>query len=114
MGLNDTLVNQGSRYSKYNGQTPNVNPLATRQSKLHGGAVELPGDSPSGYSINGAYRKEVTKYYAEYDDGVVNALPEPSNYDIDGIVPRGPLRDPNTPPINNTFEKGEYLKNLPK
>ncbi len=114
MGLNDTLLNQGSRFSKYDGQTPSVNPLATRQSKLHGSVVELPGDTPAGYSINGAYQKEVSKYYAEYDDGVVNALPRPSEYDINGIVPRGPLRDPNVIPINNTFVKGEYLNNLPK
>ena len=113
MGLNDTLLNQGSRYSKYNGQDPSVNPLATRQSQLHGTQAS-PRGGAAGYSIDGAYQKEVNKYYAEYDDGVVNALPRPSDYDISGVNPIGPLRDPNTPPINNTFIKGEYLNNLPK
>ncbi len=114
MGLNDTLLNQGSRYSKYDGQTPGINPLATRQSKLHGTQASVRGGA-AGYSIDGAYQKEVSKYYAEYDDGDnLNTLPRPSNYDINGITPIGPLKDPSTISINNTFIKGEYLKNLPK
>ena len=36
MGLLDKLVTQGgSQYTTYDGKTPKVNPLATKQSQMH-------------------------------------------------------------------------------
>jgi hypothetical protein len=32
---------------------------------------------------------------------------------LDGQLPTAPLRDGSTPPINNTFAKGQYLLNIP-
>lgn len=48
MGLLTKLTTEGSNLSKYDGATPPVNPLATKQSKLH-----ADGSQP-GYSLNGA------------------------------------------------------------
>ena len=41
MALLDKLTLQGSTYSYGNGQTPQTNPLATQQSKMH-----ADGDAP--------------------------------------------------------------------
>ena len=113
MGLFDLLITDGSVLSTYDGATPPVNPLATQQSTMHADPSGKPG-----YSLDGADFKTVNKNYVEYDNNDPrkgpNLLPRPSLLDINGVNPVGPLRDPNTPPINNTFEKGEYLKNLPK
>ena len=37
----------------------------------------------------------------------------PSGFDLNGVTPTGPLKDPGTISINNTFAKGEYSNNLP-
>lgn len=37
----------------------------------------------------------------------------PSGYDLNGAKPSGPLKDPGTISINNTFANGEYSNNLP-
>jgi hypothetical protein len=107
MGLLNKLTGQGSVYSYGNGQTPPTNPGATQQSKLH-----ADGNTP-GYSIDGSDFGEVNDAYQSYNDGVVNFLPQPSLLDINGITPVGPLSDPNTPSINNSFANGQYLNNLP-
>ena len=76
MGLLDKLKTGGSNQSKYNGSTPPTNVGATKQSKLHAFG-NLPG-----YSMDGAYRSEVTNAYVSYDDGYNNALPQPSQLDL--------------------------------
>jgi hypothetical protein len=108
MGLLNKLTTQGgSVYSYGNGQTPPTNVGATQQSRLHANA-NLPG-----YSITGAEFEFVNEAYQEYNDGVVNFLPQPSQFDISGVLPTGPLNDPNTPSVNNSFSQGQYLNNLP-
>jgi len=32
---------------------------------------------------------------------------------LDGALPTAPLRAGNVPPINNTFQNGQYLNNIP-
>lgn len=108
MGLLDKLTIQGgSVYSYGDGQTPPTNVGATQQSKLHANG-NLPG-----YSLNGSEFGDVNDAYQAYNDGVTNFLPQPSLLDINGSVPVGPLSDPNTPSINNSFANGQYLNNLP-
>jgi len=81
MGLLDKLTIAGSVYSYGNGQTPPTNPGATQQSKLH-----ADGGQP-GYSVNGDYFPIVNSAYQQYNDGVNNILPRPSQLDLDGITP---------------------------
>ena len=76
MSLLDKLKTQGSNQSKYGVNTPPVNPLATKESKMHAfGNAE-------GYSLNGAFNSNVTSDYNKYNDGTLNTLPRPSNLDI--------------------------------
>ena len=108
MGLLDKLTTQGgSVYSYGNGQTPNINPGATQQSKLH-----ADGNTP-GYSLDGSDFSEVNSAFQQYNDGVNNILPQPSLLDINGAIPTGPLSDPSVGSINNSFSQGQYLNNLP-
>lgn len=107
MGLLTKLTTQGSPFAYGNGETPSTNPGATAQSKLH-----TNGNLP-GYSLNGSEFGEVNDAYQSYNDGYGNFLPQPSLLDINGAVPVGPLSDPNTPSINNSFSQGQYLNNLP-
>jgi len=95
MGLLDQLKNSGSPLSSGNGATPSVNPGATKQSKLH-----ADGNQPS-YSLTGANAAIVTKAYTEYNDGYNNALPQPSQLDLEGKKPV-------------VAGKLPYLDNLPK
>ena len=107
MGLLDKLTGQGSVYSYGNGQTPPTNIGATQQSKLHANGTQ------PGYSLNGSEFGDVNNAYQSYNDGYGNTLPTPSLLDINGTPPLGPLSDPNTPSINNSFINGSYLNNLP-
>ena len=76
------LLTQGSPYTAApNGQTPSINPLATQQSTLH-----ADGAAP-GYSLNGSDFSDVNSAYQQYNDGVVNFLPQPSLLDLDGQTP---------------------------
>lgn len=81
MGLLDKLTTQGSVYTPYDGATPSVNPLATQQSKLH-----ADGNQP-GYSLNGSDFSDVNSAYQQYNDGVNNILPQPSQLDLNGTTP---------------------------
>lgn len=62
MGLKDRLLKQGSTLTAFNGATPSTIPGASDQSVLH-----------NEYSINGNLH--------------VNAKPEPSTLDLDGLTP---------------------------
>lgn len=75
------LLNQGSPLSIANGATPEVNPLATNQSKLH-----ADGDQ-AGYSLTGAGFGEVNAAWNQYVDGLNNPLPQPSLLDLNGTTP---------------------------
>ena len=89
MGLLNKLQTQGSILSIANGGVVPVNPLATRQSKLH-----ADGNQP-GYSLNGANVQTVNSQYQQYVDGTNNILPPPSQLDLNGGIPT------------------QYLNNLP-
>ncbi len=81
MSLLNKLTQQGSVLSANNGGPIATNPLATKQSKLH-----ADGSNP-GYSLNGANASQVNNAYQEYKDGAVNALPQPSQLDLNGTTP---------------------------
>lgn len=80
-GLRDKLATDGSVLSYGNGQTPPTNPLATQQSKLH-----ADGAAP-GYSLDGSDFTDVNTAYQAYNDGHPNALPMPSQLDLNGTRP---------------------------
>jgi hypothetical protein len=90
MGILNRLTTKGTKLSLKNGQTPPINPGATKQSKLH-----ADGTKPS-YSMNGDNAQTVTAAYVAYNDGYNNALPRPSRLDLNGVTPL------------------EYLKNQPQ
>ena len=69
----------------------NYNEAAFKKSKVH-----------DTFSINGQPKLSLGK-------GV-----NPSGFDLNGTTPKGPLKDPGTKSINNTFSKGKYEDNLPK
>jgi hypothetical protein len=98
MGLLDKLLTDGSNYSKHDGAQPPVNPLATKQSKLH-----ADGNQP-GYSLNGNAASTVINDYGNYEDGVNNAIPQPSTLDLNGVPPT----------ISPKGQKLPYLNNLPE
>lgn len=81
MGLLDKLATQGSVYSISNGATPSTNPGATKLSKLH-----ADGNQP-GYSLNGSDFSTVNDAFQAYNDGTNNALPMPSQLDINSTRP---------------------------
>jgi hypothetical protein len=80
MGLIDMLNSNVSSLG-FGGTTPLVNPGATQQSKLH-----ADGNQPS-YSLNGANFSDVNAAFSEYNDGRNNALPQPSQLDLNGTTP---------------------------
>jgi len=84
------LTTNGTPLSINNGVTPSINPGATQQSKLH-----ADGNAPS-YSMNGANAQTVNAAYVAYNDGYNNALPQPSQLDLNGVTP------------------SQYLNNLPQ
>lgn len=88
MGLLDMLANAGSPLSFGNGSTPSTNPGATQQSKLH-----ADGGAPS-YSMNGANATDVNAAYIAYNDRCGNALPQPSQLDLNGVTPPKYLDNP--------------------
>jgi hypothetical protein len=110
MGLLDKLTIQGgSNLTPWDGTTPKTNPLATKQSRMHADPSGLPS-----YSLNGSNFPIVNAEYQTYEDGDNNQLPQPSQLDINGVVPISALKDPGVSSINTSFSKGEYLKNLPQ
>jgi hypothetical protein len=90
MGLLDKLTTAGSPYSYGDGTTPNTNPGATTLSKLH-----ADGNTP-GYSLDGSDFSDVNSAFQQYNDGVNNILPQPSQLDLNGVTPN------------------QYINNLPQ
>lgn len=73
---------------------------------------------PSEQKVN--YFDAAFKSSKVHDQFSINGNPKlnlnganPSGFDLNGIKPKGPLKDPGTISINNTFAKGEYANNLP-
>ena len=89
MGLLTKLQQQGSLYSEYDGINPPTNPLATNLSQLHAGA-----GGTAGYSLNGSAAAIVSADYTAYNDGYNNALPQPSQLDLNGKTPAKYLDNP--------------------
>ena len=107
MGLLDKLTQGGSPYSiTGNGSTPATNVGSTNQSKLHASGEE------AGYSLNGNFTQEVNAAYVSYVDGFPNALPQPSQLDLNGTQPTGPLSGAPIA-INNSFINGTYKNSAP-
>jgi hypothetical protein len=86
MGLLDMLTKgwtknpNGSAYAAMpNGATPPTNPLATKQSRLH--ATSFASVSTKGYSTTGL-DSGTSIAYAQYNDGVLNPLPSPSQLEF--------------------------------
>lgn len=80
MSLLNKLQTQGSQLSAANGGPIAINPLATKQSKLH-----ADGSAP-GYSVDGSNQSSVNNSYQQYNDGVVNTLPQPTQLEITNIT----------------------------
>jgi hypothetical protein len=97
MGLLTQLTTAGSNLSKHDGATPPTNNLATKSSTLHAN-----GNQP-GYSLNGSTGVTVRNEYGEYEDGVNNSIPQPSQLDLDGVPPT----------ITPKGQKLPYIDNLP-
>ena len=85
--LNPNAVG-GTNLTPYHGTTPFLNPLATKSSKLH-----ADGGKP-GYSLDGSATSIVTTDYTAYNDGYNNALPQPSQLDLNGKTPSKYLDNP--------------------
>ena len=108
MGLLDMLINQGSPFTAApNGQTPPTNQLATKQSTLHANGAS------AGYSLDGTNFSGVNNNYQQYNDGVTNFLPQPSQLDVNGQTPTFPLSDPSYGSVNNSFQYGTYVGHFP-
>lgn len=82
MAILDLLTKNGSVYTPYDGATPTPNVLSTKASKMHATPT---GDA--GYSLDGAFTSDVVTAYNQYDDGVVNNIPQPSGLDLNGKTP---------------------------
>ena len=112
MGLLTKLTTNGSTLSINDGQTPAINPLAV--GTLNGGlSIHSDGSPGNSYSLNGSNANIVGNLVSQYQDGITNPLKPPSNLDLNGLLPVGPL-NAGTIPINNSFAGGSYLNNLPE
>ena len=108
MGLLTKLTTNGSNLSINDGLTPATNPLTTPGNSIHSTGIVN-----NSYSLNGSNVNAIGALVAQYEDGINNPLPQPSNLDLNGLIPVGPL-NAGTIPINNSFAGGAYLNNLPE
>ena len=108
MGLLTKLTTDGSTLSINDGLTPSTNPLTTPGNSIHSTGIVN-----NSYSLNGSNVNAIGALVAQYEDGINNPLPLPSNLDLNGLLPVGPL-NAGTIPINNSFAGGSYLNNLPE
>jgi hypothetical protein len=108
MGLLTKLQTDGSTLSINDGLTPAINPLTTPGNSIHSTGIVT-----NSYSLNGSNVNAIGALVAQYEDGINNPLPQPSNLDLNGLTPTGPL-NAGTIPINNSFAGGAYLNNLPE
>ena len=108
MGILKKLTTDGSTLSINDGLTPSTNPLTTPGNSIHSTGIVN-----NSYSLNGSNVNAIGAFVAQYEDGINNPLPQPSNLDLNGLIPVGPL-NAGTIPINNSFAGGAYLNNLPE
>tara|TARA_B100001113_G_C20768760_1_gene474269 strand:- start:128 stop:451 length:324 start_codon:yes stop_codon:yes gene_type:complete len=106
MGLLDKLTTEGSDLSVNNGQQITPNPLSTVQSQLH--ATQ---DGNSGYSLDGTGENVVAQQYAQYNDGISNPLPLPSQIDLNGQIPATAGHGNSTPGAST--QALPYIDNIP-
>ena len=83
MGLLTKLTTDGSNLSINDGLTP-------------GNSIHSTGIVNNSYSLNGSNVNAIGALVAQYEDGINNPLPQPSNLDLNGITP------------------SQYLNNLPE
>jgi hypothetical protein len=75
------FTEDGSTYSEYDGNTPDINPLATKQSTLHFDFKSgTEGWSVRGYQSPSGFT--TVKNYNAYADGVYNPIPAPTTLDL--------------------------------
>jgi hypothetical protein len=91
MGLLTKLTTDGSILSINDGITPDPNPLTTPGNSIHSTGIVN-----NSYSLNGSNVNTISSLVAQYEDGINNPLPQPSNLDLNGITP------------------SQYLNNLPE
>ena len=91
MGLLTKLTTDGSNLSINDGLTPTINPLTTPGNSIHSTGIVN-----NSYSLNGSNVNAIGAFVAQYEDGINNPLPQPSNLDLNGITP------------------SQYLNNLPE
>jgi hypothetical protein len=91
MGLLTKLTTDGSTLSINDGITPDPNPLTTPGNSIHSTGIVN-----NSYSLNGSNVNTISSLVAQYEDGINNPLPQPSNLDLNGITP------------------SQYLNNLPE
>jgi hypothetical protein len=91
MGLLTKLTTDGSTLSINDGITPAINPLTTPGNSIHSTGIVN-----NSYSLNGSNVNAIGAFVAQYEDGINNPLPQPSNLDLNGITP------------------SQYLNNLPE
>lgn len=75
MGLLNKLTVNGSVLSPANGGNIIPNPLVSSTSPLH-----------NEYSITGVGAASVNSAFQQYNDGVTNILPQPSQLDLGGTI----------------------------
>lgn len=109
MGILSKLIDDGSEYSIYtsygispaNSNIP-INPLATKQSNLHYDSET----QKEGYSVLGneaSHAQDTIQNYANYKDGVLNSIPQPTNLELNDSIGA----DPNYKPLY-TSQNGGY------
>jgi len=94
MGLEVTLLNTGSQYTYYDGETPPENPFTTQDSLLHYDKENQKG----GYSVLGT---EMTNYSGFFNQWVSNLpvttvpyLPASSQLELDDPIGADPQYQP--------------------
>lgn len=93
----------GSSLTEYDGTTPKVNLLATKQSTLHFDSKT----GTEGWSIRGYQSPSgfiTVKKYNEYADGVYNPIPNPTTLDLNDPE----TADPNYKPIYTSVAGTKY------
>jgi hypothetical protein len=99
----------GSSLTEYDGTTPKINPLATKQSTLHFDFKSgTEGWSTRGYQSPSGFT--TVKNYNAYADGVYNFIPSPTALDLNDPE----TADPNYKPVytsapGNKYEDSDFI-----
>jgi hypothetical protein len=99
----------GSSLTEYDGATPQINQLATKQSTLHfDSRTGTEGWSIRGYQSPSGFT--TVKNYNAYADGVYNPIPNPTTLDLNDPE----TADPNYKPVytsttGNKYEDSKFI-----